>query len=114
MSDKDYAVNSVTGLPQVGTISKKPCYLVTVEDGVGKSLTIKRFITIDKPDLLNGFVQVKGIFCDLSDEEISKTFTEVLTKTSKELILDMMFPWHKICSIKSLVFNANKPQTLIK
>jgi len=113
MSEKDFAV-SISAAPSVGTVTKKPCYLVSLEEGAGKTFHVRRFISIDKPDLLNGFVQIKGIFSDLSEEEITKTFTEVLTKTPKELFLDMMFPWHKICSIRSLVFNANKFQTLVK
>ncbi len=115
MSDKDFAI-SVTGAPAVGTISRKPSYLVTLEDpsGKGKTKGVSRFITLDKPDMQNGFIQVKGIYSDLPEEEIVATFLEILSGTPKEALLDMMFPVQKICSIRSLVFNANKPSSLVK
>lgn len=112
-SEKDFAVSSV-GIPSVGQVSKKPCYLIIIEDTAGKNKTHEHFIAFDKPDLLNGFIQVKGVFVDLSEEEISSRFVNVIGTTPKESILDMMFPWHKIHSVRSLVFNANKPSTLVK
>jgi len=112
MTEKDFVVSSV-GIPSVATVSKKPCYLITLVDPAGKG-TISRFITLDKPDLLNGFVQVKGTFADGSDEVLVKTFNEVLASTIKESFVDIMFPWHRIHSIRSLVFNANKLATVIR
>lgn len=102
----DIAVGVAAGLPVQGTLAKKPSYLITLEDNVGKSKTVKRFISLDKPEILNGFVQVKGIYSDLDEEEISKTFTTLLTDAPRDSILEIMFPWHKICSIRSLVFKA--------
>lgn len=91
---------------------KKPPFLITLEDGLsGKTRNFQRFISLDKPESINGFVQVKGIFCDKDEEEIIKTFADILTNTSKELILEMMFPLHRIHSIRSLVFNAVKTVT---
>jgi hypothetical protein len=92
---------------------KKPPFLITLEDGLsGKTRNFQRFISLDKPESINGFVQVKGIFCDKDEEEIIKTFADILTNTSKELILEMMFPLHRIHSIRSLVFNAVKTVTV--
>ena len=48
------------------------------------------------------------------EEEILKKFSEILDNTPKENIVDIMFPSHRIVSIRSLVFNANKPSTLVK
>lgn len=100
----DIAVGVTAGLPVQGGVSKKPAHLIILEDNVGKK--VKRFISNDRPELLNGFVSAKGIYSDASEEEISKTFAEMLTAAPRELVLEMMFPWHKICSIKSLVFKA--------
>lgn len=100
----DIAVSTVASLPSVGSLSKKPSYLIILEDFNGKNRITKKFITVDKPEFLQGFIQVKGFFCDLEEEEINKKFLELLTFTSKELIYDILFPWHKICSIRSLVF----------
>lgn len=109
MPEKDFAVGSV-GIPSVGAAPKKPCYLVVLEAGA----QVEHFIALDKPDLLNGFVQVKGIYSDKSEDKIQANFAVMVAATPKEDILDMMFPWHRVHSIKSLVFNANKPSTLVK
>lgn len=113
MSERDFAVGSV-GIPSVGTISKKPCYLVALTDATTKAKTLVNFLSIDKPESVNGFIQVKGIFTELPEESLVKKFAEVVSATPKEHILDMMFPVHRVHSIRSLVFNANKPSTLIK
>lgn len=115
MSDKDFTVSTVSGFPTVAATSKKPIYLITLEDqSTSKKTTYQKFIAIDKPDSQNGFIMVKGVFSENSDEEIIKTFSEILTSSPKESILDMWFPWHRIVSIRSLVFNANKTATLVK
>ncbi len=111
MSEKDFAI-SVTAAPPVGAISKKPCYLV-VMDGTAKTKPVY-FIAMDKPDLQTGFIQAKGIFSSDSEDDIVSGFGEILKNTPKESIVDMMFPWHRIRCIRSLVFNANKPSTLVK
>lgn len=113
MSEKDFNV-SVTGVPNVGHISRKPSYLITMEGFKGKSKNVSYFITLDKPDCQNNFVQAKGIYSDLDEEEIIKRFSDILSLSPKENILDMMFPIHRVYSIRSLVFNANKASTLIR
>lgn len=106
----DLGPNSLTG--SVAPTLKKPPFLITLDDGVsGKTRVFQRFISLDKPESVNGFVQVKGIFTDSSEEEIIKSFSDILTSTPKELILEMMFPLHRVYSIRSLVFNAVKTVT---
>jgi hypothetical protein len=58
----DIAIGTVAGMPAIGTISKKPSYLVILEDLNGKNRIIRKFITVDKPEFLQGFIQVKGFF----------------------------------------------------
>jgi hypothetical protein len=104
---QDLVIGVTTRVPTGSQISAKPSYLIYIEeDGTGKNKKIKRFITLDRPELLNGFVQVKGFFSELSDDEIINNYPQVLTTAKKELILEVMFPWHKIHSIRSLVFKA--------
>ncbi len=106
----DMGPNSLVGA-QAPSL-KKPPFLITLDDGVtGKTRNFQRFISLDKPESINGFIQVKGIFCDKDEDEIIKTFADILTSTPKELILEMMFPLHRIYSIRSLVFNAVKSVT---
>ena len=103
MSSNDIAVQ-VTGLPGAVAISKKPPYLVIMEESSGKNKIIKKFITLDKPELLQGFISAKGIFSDLPEDEIIKNYYEVLTTANKELFLEVLIPWHKISYIRSLIF----------
>ena len=113
MSEKDYAISNV-GLPQVGKVSAKPRYLISLLDPTAKSKALTYFIAIDKPDLQLGFIAVKGIYVEGSEEEIMSHFSETVNNTPKEQILDLMLPNHRVHCIRSLVFNANKPSTLIK
>lgn len=108
----DLGSNALT--QQAAPTLKKPPFLVTLDDGMkGKERVFQRFISLDKPESVNGFVQVKGFICDKDEEEIIKNFVDILTSTSKELYLEMMFPLHRIYSIRSLVFNAVKTPTTI-
>lgn len=111
MPEKDFAVGSV-GIPSVGQVSKKPCYLITLSNPAGKKPIY--FVALDKPDLLNGFIATKGFFSDESHEYLVANFIEEVANTPLESRLDMLFPWHRVQCIRSLVFNANKPSTLVK
>lgn len=103
----DIAVGPFSGnIPAGASVARKPAYLITIEETVGKTTVHKRFVSLDKPELLNGFIQVKGVFSDLSEDEISLKFMDLLTNSSKELFIEVMFPWHKVCSMRNLVFRA--------
>ncbi len=84
-------------------LSKKPAHLIYLDF---KSKNQRYFITLDRPDFIQGFVLVKGFFCDAPETVILETFTDLLTSVKKDLICEMMFPIHKIFFIRSLVFNA--------
>jgi len=99
----DIAVQ-VTGLMGTVAIAKKPSYLIIMDDSSSKNKNVKKFITLDKPELLQGFVQVKGIFSDAAEDEIIKNFVDILTSIPKDLILEVLVPWHKISYMRSLVF----------
>ena len=113
MSEKDFAVG-IVAMPQVGQIMSKPRYLVSLLDMSSKTKSITNFIALDKPDLQQGFIAVKGIYSDKNEDDIVKQFVDILSHTSKESILDLMFPNHRVHCIRSLIFNANKPSTLMK
>lgn len=110
MPEKDFAVGAV-GAPSVGQQARKPCYLVVLSASAKKT---ENFIALDKPDLLNGFIQTKGFYTDLTEDEAVKGFAEVVASTPKEQYLDIMFPWHRVQSIRSLVFNAVKPTSITR
>ena len=104
MSDKDLAIG-VTSLPPVGTLRQKPSYLITLEAN-SKATPTKRFITTDKPEIQNGFVQVKGVYSEENEDSIAEKYVDILTSSPKELVLEMMFPIYRILNIRSLVFRA--------
>ncbi|HEY5267797.1 MAG TPA: hypothetical protein VII94_01530 [Candidatus Saccharimonadales bacterium] len=90
----------------------KAKFLVTLDDGVvGKTRSFQRFISLEQPRPQDGIIQVKGIFCDKSEEEIIKTYGDILLNTPKEQTLEMQFPLHRVYSVRSLVFNAVKSIT---
>lgn len=102
----DIAVG-MTAAPFGAAKIRKPYYLVELK--VDRRTKDPRFfISLDKPSLLNGFIEVKGAFVDVSVDEdaLFKNFDEILTNTPKELFLEMMFPWHRICSVRNLIFKA--------
>ena len=103
----DIAVGPYSGpVPGGSSVARKPAYLLTLEDRSGKTVVTQRFISTEKPDLLQGFVQVKGVFTDIPEDEITSKFHDILTNSSKELFVEVMFPWHRVCSIRNLVFRA--------
>lgn len=104
MTDKDFAVGVTAVLPTAGALMKKPPHLIYLTDGKGK--VTDKFLSMDKPEFQNGFIQVKGLYVEESDDEISKSFFDILTNSPKELILEMMFPWHRISGVRNLVFKA--------
>jgi hypothetical protein len=101
-------------IPSGAPVKRNPIYLITLEKTVGKTQVIEKFISLDNPQSENGFIRVKGIFCERAEEEIIKSFNDILTNSPKELILEMLFPHHRIVSIRSLVFSAVKGTTQIK
>lgn len=109
MPEKDFAVG-FAGIPQVGAVTKKPCYLITLDVSSTKKKTGQFFVSIDKPVFEVYFIQVKGVFSNLDEEEITKTCYELVS--NKDEIVDIMFPSHRVVSIRNLVFNANKHSTL--
>lgn len=130
-SEKDFAVGAVGaqpsgvpagavyagGLPAGSVISKKPHYLIILDNGStgtkGKN-AVECFVAIDKPDLLQGFVQVKGFYCGESKDDIIANFGELARAVAKEDLVEELLPWHRIHKIRSLVFNANKPTSFTR
>lgn len=102
---------AVAILPSGAPINKKPPYLVTLLTSGMKAPGKELFISLDKPESINGFIQVKGFFCVKTEDEIVKSFNEIISNNSRENIVEMMFPLHRVFHIRSLVFNAVKTVT---
>lgn len=97
----DIIVQSTNKTTIAASIGAKPIYAIFFE---GKSK--KLFLTVDKPDLQISHVAARGIFVEKTEAEILNSFTEILTTSTKEDILEMIFPWSKISSIRNLIFKA--------
>ena len=98
----------VIGVPAIGAQSRKPLYLIRLIVSDKRKKDPEFFISLDKPTVFNGFIEVKGIFVDhsMSEDYVIKNYSDILTNTDKGLILDMMFPWHRICNVRNLIFRA--------
>ena len=103
----DLGANALTSSSMAPTL-KKPVYLVAIVDGSGKTAAVTNFIATDKPGLEMSFVSVRGIFTDESEEDVVRNFADIVNRTPKEQIVEMMFPVHRVKYIRSLVFNAVK------
>ena len=99
------------GLPAGSAISKKPCYLLSIEL---KPKATYYFIALDKPVHENYFIQVKGFYSELGEEDIIKQFLDIIQNTPKDRYMEISFPAHKVNYIRSLVFNAVKAASFSK
>ena len=109
----DLGSNAITQSSVAPSI-KKPPYLITLHDKTAKNNSFQRFISMDKPELMNGYIQVKGIRCEKEEEEIIKDFVSIITSSPKENVLELMLPNHRVFEIRSLVFNAVKNITSVQ
>jgi hypothetical protein len=101
----DYAIEANMGLPTGAPKLQKPPYLVILALGKG----FEYFIADNRPETINSFVQVKGIFVNgKSETDIVASYADIIYKAPKEEILEMMFPIHRVHSIRSLTYNAVK------
>lgn len=116
MSNNDLVINSVA-TPNNVAIIKKPIYLISLDKKTVLNSSAKKkdndnlieyFICFDKPEIDKNFISVKGFFTNQKEEVIVNTFIDIINSTSKEMYLEIIFPAHRIISIRSLVFNAVK------
>lgn len=102
----DIALNPISSVSSKVTITNKPSHLVVLSELSKGKLVAKNFIALDKPDTESSFIKVKGFYTDSDEESIINNYQEILTSTSKDLILEMMVPWHRVEKIRNLVFKA--------
>lgn len=110
MTDKDIVVASTLNIPVGGTISSKPAYLVSLEPE-GKSKNGKLFLAIEMPNVQSSYIHAKGFFLDPEQYEYEGVLTgykTIIAGTASESYVEMWFPWHKVSSMRSLVFKKDK------
>lgn len=70
------------------------------------------FLCIEKPSTQNSHVEAKGIHLDKTEFANLKTnkdlYKELLSKTNKDSIVEIIFPWTNIVSIQNLLYKAYK------
>ena len=98
----DIAIGPV-GLPNVGGLIKKPPHLVELTEGKTKI----NFLSLDRPDLLSDYIQVRGCMVDSKDlEALSKDLVNFVSSIPKDSIVECLYPSHRVLSIKNLYFKA--------
>lgn len=98
----DLVVGAVGLQVKVPQIIKTP-YLVELEAGKKREY----YVTLDKPDLSNSCVTIKGVSAEISDvDEFMKNYNDFLSDVKKENIVEAIFPWHRVIRITNLVYKA--------
>lgn len=92
-----------SNMPVAGALNKKPLFLVTLTNGK----LMQQFISIDRPLTEMNYIQTKGIFVQLPEEEIVSRSAELMN-ANKDSILEMIFPMHRVYSIRNINYIANK------
>lgn len=95
----------IVGIPNVGAITKKPLHLIVLVKGKQE----EHFLSLDKPELLTGFIQVKGFFCDaVKESDGTVDFNTLTASTPIDKIVELMLPTHRVVSVKNLAFKAKQ------
>ena len=93
----DIGIQATSSVPGVSKSKKPPHLLILTNNKKG----FEYFISIDKPEFVNGMLQVKGIYSERDEDFLVSSYSEVL---SQGTVLEMAFPLHRIHSIRNLVF----------
>lgn len=99
----DHAITNV-GLPNYNVVkSNYKSYLIALVDGK----KVCKFITINQPEFVAGFIQVKGFFSEATEEDIVKNYSSITQATNNEKIVEIYFPNHRILNIRSLIYKKS-------
>ena len=97
-------MSDVIEIPQKNILDNRsfaklaPLYLATIG---GK--TLKHFISVKFEDTGN-CAKLTGFMTEQSLENINTNYPKILADQPKETYVEVLYPWHKIESIRSLVF----------
>ena len=83
-------------------VTIKPQHLIFTSMGKGRD----RFLTLDQPEFLPGFIKVKGIFTKKNETEIEENFSSMLKDSPKKDIVEILIPADKILYMRNLIFAA--------
>jgi len=102
----DLAISNVSYKPSAPPVYKNTPYIVLLAPTEPKSKSNTKFITTGKLDIVPGFIQVRGFFVELEDQEINSNYNDIISSVDKEKIVEIYFPNHRVISIRSLIYKA--------
>lgn len=82
----------------------KPPHLILLQN-------LEYFLSLDKPIISNGFVECKGFYLTIENDfkemsDLKQNYQLIISKASKDIIEDIMFPSNRILSIINLSFKS--------
>lgn len=77
-----------------------PIYLVTIESGKKETL----FVATKFEDILGPCAKFTGFFTAETSEKVIESYQSVIESTTKDKYVEIMFPWSRVVSIRSLIF----------
>jgi hypothetical protein len=84
-----------------------PTYLVILNNGKPKEAD-SYFIAIKRDDAISTCAKFVGFFSNKPEREIKSSYDQIIKETDITDIIEIEFPWNKICSVQSLVYR-HKP-----
>jgi hypothetical protein len=87
--------------PNKPAVPFKPIHLITLLDNKKNVYFLTSTI-----DIKDHYVNAKGFYCLLTEEQIKENYIDLTTKVDKKEIVDMFFPWHLIKNICVLTYRA--------
>ena len=92
---------------KVGAMTRKPVHLVCLKGDSKIGSGLEYYLTQDRPELLNGFVNIKG-FSVFQEDLNLKDYKDLVDQTSKDKYEEMLIPVYRIHYIKNLDFRGQK------
>jgi hypothetical protein len=82
------------------TIRRQPTYLVSFTDSTKKN----SYFVATKYEEGTSCAKLTGFSIDLDETKIVAGYDDIIKGTDKENFVEMFVPWHRIKSVRSLVF----------
>lgn len=91
------------GLQEKTLTKTVPVYAVELTGSGSKGTKI--FFIASKLEVdATTFVKCIGTYFTGTEEALSKNYNEILSAPDKSGFIEVMFPWHRVLSIKNLIF----------
>lgn len=88
------------GLVENRAVKNMIAYLVSLEDGKKENY----FISTRLDDLSAQYIKLIGFYYEGKLENLYANYDEIIKATDKSFFVEMMFPWQRVKSIRSLIY----------